>query len=109
MPGNHDYELACYPEYIDRLKDYNLKLVPKVSITREVAGKKIWIEHGQQHDDHNHMPDFGNPYAQPMGYFVTASIVGGAGRYSEFGRGNWLKDVQAVMPLTEIPTWTISN
>ncbi|CAN5216197.1 hypothetical protein BH24ACT19_BH24ACT19_20780 [soil metagenome] len=32
-----------------------------------------------------------------------------AGRYSEFGRGNWLKDVQAVMPITEIPTWTISN
>jgi UDP-2,3-diacylglucosamine pyrophosphatase LpxH len=109
MPGNHDYELACYPEYIDRLKDYNLNLVPKVSITREVAGKKIWIEHGQQHDERNHMPDFGNPYAQPMGYFVTAGIVGTAGRHSEFGRGNWLKDVQAVMPLTEIPTWTISN
>jgi UDP-2,3-diacylglucosamine pyrophosphatase LpxH len=69
MPGNHDYELACYPEYIDRLKNYNLNLVPKVSITREIAGKKIWIEHGQQHDERNHMPDFGNPYAQPMGFF----------------------------------------
>jgi len=55
------------------------------------------------------MPDFGNPYAQPVGYFITTGIVGTAGRYSEFGRGNWLKDVQAVMPITEIPTWTISN
>src|SRR5918994_1483773 len=109
MPGNHDYELACYPEFIDRLKDYNLNLVPEISITREVAGKKIWIEHGQQHDERNHMPDFGNPHAQPVGYFITTGIVGTAGRYSEFGRGNWLKDVQAVMPITEIPTWTISN
>ncbi len=109
MPGNHDYELACYPEFIGRLKDYNLNLVPEVSITREVAGRKIWIEHGQQHDERNRMPDFGNPYAEPLGYFVTAGIVGAAGRYSEFGRGNWLKDVQAVMPITDIPTWTISN
>ena len=109
MPGNHDYELACYPRYVERLKDYNLNLVPSVSITREVAGKKVWIEHGQQHDERNHMPDFGNPYAEPVGYFVTAGIVGTAGRYSEFGRGNWLKDVQAVMPITDIPTWTISN
>ena len=41
MPGNHDYELACYPEFIDRLKEYNLNLVPDVSITRELAGRKI--------------------------------------------------------------------
>jgi len=34
MPGNHDYELACYPEYVDRLKEYNLDLVQDVSITR---------------------------------------------------------------------------
>ncbi|MBV9452769.1 MAG: hypothetical protein JOZ19_01405, partial [Rubrobacter sp.] len=109
MPGNHDYELACYPEYVDRLKAYNLNLVQEKSITREVAGKKLWIEHGQQRDVANHMPDFGNPYAQPVGYFVTREIVGTAGRYSEFSRRNWLKDVQAVMPITDIPTWTISN
>lgn len=104
MPGNHDYELACYPEYVDRLKEYNINLVQEVAITREVAGKKVWIEHGQQHDKRNRMPDFGNPYAEPVGYFVTASIVGTAGRYSEFGRGDWLKDLQAVMPITDIPT-----
>src|SRR4028118_535788 len=109
MPGNHDYELACYPEFIDRLKEFNLNLVPEVSVTREVAGRKIWIEHGQQPAERNHMPDFGNPHARPVGCFITAGIVGTAGRHSEFGRGNWLKDVQAVMPITEIPTWTISN
>ena len=73
-----------------------------------MAGKKFWIEHSQQHDERNRMPDFGNPYAEPVGYFVTAGIVGTAGRYSEFGRGHWLKDVQAVMPITDIPTWMIS-
>ena len=109
MPGNHDYELACYPDYVERFKEYNLNLVQEVSITREVANKKVWIEHGQQHDERNRMPDFGNPYAEPVGYFVTAGIVGTAGRYSEFGRGNWLKDLQAVMPITDIPTWMISN
>jgi UDP-2,3-diacylglucosamine pyrophosphatase LpxH len=109
MPGNHDYELACYPEYVDRLKDYNLNLVQEISIAREVAGKKVWVEHGQQHDVTNRMPQFGNPYAEPVGYFVTAGIVGTSGRYSDFGRDNWLKDVQAVMPITDIPTWMISN
>src|ERR687894_1270948 len=109
MPGNHDYELACYPKFVDRLREYNLNLVPEVSMTREVAGRKIWIEHGQQHDERNHMPDFGNPYAQPVGYFITTGIVGTAGKYSEFGRGDWVQDVQAVMPITEIPTWVISN
>jgi UDP-2,3-diacylglucosamine pyrophosphatase LpxH len=109
MPGNHDYELACYPEFIERLGDFNLSLVPEISIVREVAGKKVWIEHGQQYDDYNRMPDFGNPYAQPLGYFVTTGIVGTAGRHSNFGKGNWLKDVRAVVPLTEIPTWMTSN
>ena len=28
---------------------------------------------------------------EPVGYFVTAGIVGTSGRYSDFGRDNWLK------------------
>jgi hypothetical protein len=31
VPANHG--LACYPEYVDRLKEYNLHLVPEVSST----------------------------------------------------------------------------
>src|SRR5215218_23036 len=94
MPGNQDYELD---------------LVQQTSLVREVAGKKVWIEHGQQHDAANRMPQFGNPYAEPVGYFVTTGIVGTSGRYSDFGRDNWLKDLQAVMPHTDVPTWMISN
>jgi UDP-2,3-diacylglucosamine pyrophosphatase LpxH len=74
MPGNHDYELACYPEYVDRLKDYNLNLAQEISIAREVAGKKVWIEHGQQHDVTNRMPQFGNPYAEPASSAPRAGI-----------------------------------
>ncbi|CAN5297969.1 hypothetical protein BH18ACT10_BH18ACT10_15810 [soil metagenome] len=100
IPGNHDYELACYPQFVDRLREYNIVLEPEVSITKELAGKKIWIEHGMQRDESNHMPDFGNPHAQPVGYFVTHSLVGTAGRLSGRGRYNWLRDIQSVTPLT---------
>ncbi|MBV9453715.1 MAG: hypothetical protein JOZ19_06295 [Rubrobacter sp.] len=108
IPGNHDYELACYPQFVDCLQEYNVILEPKVSISRELAGKKIWIEHGMQHDENNRMPDFGHPHANPVGYFVTHSIVGTAGRLSGRGRCNWLRDIQSVTPLEEIPRWIIS-
>lgn len=109
MAGNHDYELACYPEFIDRLRDFNIDLVPEVAITREVAGETIWIEHGMQYDENNRMPDFGNPYAQPFGYHITSRIVGTAGKVSDFGKDNWLKDIQSVASLKDIPSWMASN
>jgi UDP-2,3-diacylglucosamine pyrophosphatase LpxH len=109
IPGNHDYDLACYPQFVDRLREYNIVLEPELSISRELAGKKIWIEHGMQHDESNQMPDFGHPHANPVGYFVTRSIVGTAGRLSGRGRYNWLRDIQSVTPLEEIPRWVISN
>jgi len=37
-PGNHDYELACHPEYVDRLAEYNVTLEQEVVITR--AGRR---------------------------------------------------------------------
>ena len=109
IPGNHDYDLACYPSFVGRLREHNIVLEPRESITREIAGKKVWIEHGMQHDQSNRMPDFGNPHAQPVGYFVTHSLVGTAGRLSGRGRYNWLRDIQSVTPLEEIPRWIISN
>src|SRR5215213_1059499 len=109
IPGNHDYELACYPGFVDRLAEYGIALEQEVAITRELAGKKIWIEHGMQRDPSNHMPDFGNPHANPVGYFVTHSLVGTAGRLSGRGRYNWLRDIQSVTPLEEIPCLVISN
>ena len=55
------------------------------------------------------MPDFGNPYAQPIGYFVTSSVVSTAGGHSKFGKYNWLKDIQSVYPSEQIPYWVLSN
>jgi UDP-2,3-diacylglucosamine pyrophosphatase LpxH len=109
LPGNHDYEIACYPKFVEVLKDFNVDLEQRPAMTRELSGKRIWIEHGNQYDDFNHMPDFGNPYAQPMGYFVTSGMVSGAGTHSQFGRYNWLKDIQSVYPTEQIPYWVISN
>jgi UDP-2,3-diacylglucosamine pyrophosphatase LpxH len=109
LPGNHDYEIACFPQFVDLLKPYNIHLEQTPAITREIGGRKIWIEHGNQHDAFNRMPDFGNPYAQPVGYFITSSVVSTAGKHSRFGRYNWLKDIQSVYPSEQIPYWVFSN
>ncbi|RQH02007.1 metallophosphoesterase [Natrarchaeobius oligotrophus] len=109
IPGNHDYDLACYPSHADRLAEYNLSLEPEIAITREVGDARIWIEHGQQHDPNNRMRDWGNPHALPVGYFVVQRIVAAAGRYSGRARGDWLRDIQSVAPMEEIPRWLFSN
>ena len=109
LPGNHDYEIACYPEFVEMLKPYNIHLERTPAITRKIGGKKIWIEHGNQHDAFNHMPDFGNPHAQPIGYFITSSVVSTAGKHSKYGKYNWLKDIQSVYPSEQIPYWVLSN
>lgn len=109
LAGNHDYELACYPEFVDTLKAYNVRLEQTPSITRRLGRRRLWIEHGSQHDDANRVPDYGNPYAQPIGYFITSNVVGGAGQRSERGRYNWLKDIQSVYPTEDIPYWVLSN
>lgn len=108
MVGNHDYDLACIPEFKAKLKEYNLDLDTSISLQRRLNGKTIWIEHGQQSDSFNASPDYGNLYALPVGYFITRTIVSGASRYSDFGRGNWLKDIRSV-GTENIPDWILSN
>ena len=109
LPGNHDYELACYPEFVDALGAYNVHLEQTASITRELDEGRLWIEHGNQYDDANRMPDYGNPHAQPIGYYITSKVVGSAGQLSKRGRYNWLKDVQSVYPTEDVPHWVFSN
>jgi UDP-2,3-diacylglucosamine pyrophosphatase LpxH len=109
IPGNHDYELAAYPEYVDRLAEYNVTLRQVVSLTREVGDYVVHVEHGMQRDSNNRIPDFGNPHANPPGYFVNRQVTSRAGRLSARGKFNWLKDIQAVTPLTQIPAWMVSN
>ena len=109
IPGNHDYELACYPDFVTLLGEYNITLEQKEYITRPVAGKKIWIEHGNQHDSFNAIADFGNPYVTPFGYYVTRQVVSNAGKYSLLGRVKWLKDMESVSPNEQVPDWVVSN
>ena len=77
-------------------------------LIRTVGDKKIWIEHGQQRDEFNAFRDYGNIYALPVGYFITETFVSGASRHSDFGRGNWLKDIRSVGTM-QIPDWILSN
>ena len=108
MVGNHDYDLACDTSFIDKLRAYNIHLATDLVLIRTFGDKKIWIEHGQQRDTFNAFPDYGNRYALPVGYFITETFVGGASRRSDFGKGNWLKDIRSVGTM-EIPDWILSN
>src|SRR5262249_53717630 len=96
MVGNHDYDLACNPVFADHLRAYNIQLDTSLTLIRIVGGKKLWIEHGQQRDEFNAFRDYGNIYALPVGYFITETFVSGASRHSDFGRGDWLKDIRSV-------------
>jgi UDP-2,3-diacylglucosamine pyrophosphatase LpxH len=108
MVGNHDYDLACVPVFADKLRAYNIHLDTNVALIRTVGNKKIWIEHGQQRDEFNALPVYGNPHALPVGFFITETFVSGASRHSDFGKGNWLKDIRSLDP-KQIPDWIMSN
>ena len=108
MAGNHDYDLACDPDFGARLQAYNIHLDKSLVLIRAVGDKKLWIEHGQQRDEFNAFPDYGNPHALPVGYFITETFVSGASRHSDFGQGNWLKDIRSVGTM-QIPDWILSN
>jgi len=108
MVGNHDYDLACEPEFREKLAAYNLDLHTDISLRRELLGKTLWVEHGQQCDPVNASPDYGNRYALPIGYFITQTVVAGGSRHASFGHGNWLKDLRSVAT-EQIPDWIFSN
>src|SRR5215831_1157167 len=108
MVGNHDYDLACNPVFAEKLQRYNIHLDRNLVLIRVVGDKKIWIEHGQQRDKFNAFGDYGNIHALPVGYFITETFVGGASRLSDFGRGDWLKDIRSVGTM-QIADWFLSN
>ncbi|MFT5195667.1 MAG: UDP-2,3-diacylglucosamine pyrophosphatase LpxH [Cellvibrionaceae bacterium] len=108
MVGNHDYDLACDPVYVNKLSDWNIYLNTSLALTRDVDGHVIWIEHGQQLDVYNASADYRNPFALPLGYFITEWVVSGASLHSEFGYGNWLKDIRSIGSM-QIPEWMFSN
>ena len=109
LPGNHDYDLACVRSCVAELAEWNIVLEPEIHVTREVAGRKIWIEHGNQHDAFNRFPEFGNRYGLPAGYFITTHTVAAAAEHAPMGRSPWLDDLQSVYPNEEIPLWIWSN
>ena len=109
IPGNHDYELACYEDYKQTLQTHNIILETKEVITRSIQGRTIWIEHGNQHDSFNRIVDFGNPYVTPIGYYIVSQIVDALVEKSRRGKYKWLKDIESVYPNEAIPYWFFSN
>ena len=109
LPGNHDHELAAYDAYVERFAAYNVDLVQEISITRYIGEHAIHFEHGHQQDPNNRIEDWGNPHATPLGYYYNTLITSRAGKLSDRGRYNWLKDVQAVTPTERMPVWLISK
>ncbi|MFP4530912.1 MAG: phosphoesterase, partial [Halodesulfurarchaeum sp.] len=109
LPGNHDHELAAYDEYVDKFAAYNVDLERAPSMTRELEGRIIYFEHGSQQDPNNRIEEWGNPHATPVGYYFNTLFTSRAGKLSDRGRYNWLKDVQAVTPTERIPVWLISK
>lgn len=110
IPGNHDYELACYPQFIEALQTYNIQLEVAEVITRPLPGnRQIWIEHGHQHDKFNAIADFGNPYVTPLGYYIVSQVVDTLTERARFGKYDWLKDIESVYPNEEVPYWFFSN
>ena len=108
MVGNHDYDLACNAVYAEKLAEYNIALDTSLAVVREINGKKIWVEHGQQVDPYNAATEYGNIHALPLGYFITESLVSGASKSSVFGASDWLKDIRSV-DVRSIPDWLVSN
>ena len=109
LPGNHDHELAAYDEYVERFAEYNVDLVQDKSISRRVGDRAIHFEHGHQQDPNNRIEDWGNPHATPLGYYYNTLVTSRAGKLSDRGRYNWLKDVQAVTPTERMPVWLFSK
>ncbi len=109
IPGNHDHDLAAYPEFITQLAKYNLNLNPQRVLLHSLGSKQIWIEHGSQYDQFNSAPEFGNPHANPLGYWVTSKVVSTARKKAELAKHKWLKDIQSVYPGELIPHWLFVN
>ena len=109
IPGNHDHELAAYDEFVDRFAEYNVDLVQEKSITRPIGDRAIHFEHGQQQDPNNRIVDWGSRNATPLGYYYNTIVTSRAGRFSDRGRYNWLRDVQAVTPTERLPVWLFSK
>jgi UDP-2,3-diacylglucosamine pyrophosphatase LpxH len=109
IPGNHDHELATDQEFGAILLAYNMHLEPVVSVVRPLAGRTLWIEHGHQHDDYNRFEAFGNPACKPFGYYVTTSIISGAGQRARNRTEKWIKDIESVYPTEYVPHWLLSN
>lgn len=109
IPGNHDHELVTDPQFAAVLRVYNIHLEPRESITRPLAGRALWIEHGNQRDYYNRFEPFGDPASKPFGFYVTTNLISSAGKRARNRHEHWLKDIESIYPTEHVPHWLFSN
>lgn len=109
IPGNHDHELATDPQFGAILQAYKIHFEPSEFITRPLANRTLWIEHGNQRDDYNRFEPFGSPSSKPFGYYVTTNLISSAGQRVRNRHEKWLKDIESVYPTEYVPHWLFSN
>lgn len=107
--GNHDYALFFDSKAKSTLKKYNINLVQDQNLIREINNKKIWIEHGHQHDEYNKIKDFSNPTYKPFSYYVVKNIVSKVKETDSNPKHNWLNDIFSVQPRDYVANWIFSN
>jgi len=95
--------------YSAKRSTYNVTLDQSQSFTRPVGDRIVHFEHGHQHDPNNRIEEWGDPNATPLGYYYNTLVTSRAGKLSDRGRYNWLKDVQAVTPTERMPAWLLSK
>lgn len=107
IPGNHDHELAAYPQMKKLLKKYNMNLQQTVHITRKIGKKYMWIEHGNQQDRYNYIANWKDPHAKPVGYYFNHTIIKQTVENAK--KIPWLRNVLAINSPKEIPNWFFSS
>jgi UDP-2,3-diacylglucosamine pyrophosphatase LpxH len=107
--GNHDHTVLGYPGSKEKLGEYNIFLDENQHLIREIAGEKIWIEHGHRHDKFNEIDEPGSELCRPAGFYITRYLLSLAGLISRMGRKNWLVNVRCVQPLNALPRWMFSS
>ena len=94
--------------FADKLQAYNIHLDKSLVLSAQWATRRSGSNTGNSATNLIISAITAIPNALPVGYFITETFVSGASRHSDFGRGDWLKDIRSVGTM-QIPDWILSN
>ncbi|MBU2025954.1 MAG: metallophosphoesterase [Patescibacteria group bacterium] len=111
IPGNHDHDLACYPEFIPMLKKWGINLIPKANLVQKTFKKTLHLEHGHRFDPYNNFQQFGNIHDTPYAFHLFSSIILKITKAAQKNRKKrkWLANIALLHPIEIMPYWFLSN